>query len=169
MTQFETERLILTLISPEHAGFYCQLMNTPKWYQYIGDRHIYDALTCEKYIQDRFLPQIERLGYGNFVVSLKDTNEQVGCCGLFTRDGLDVTDLGFAFLPQFEKKGYAFESCKLVLELAQKDYKLKTLSAITDQNNIDCQRLLEKLSFENKGTKILPGETKEVMYYELNL
>ncbi len=37
---FETERLILKPTSEEDAAFIFDLLNTPKWLKYIGDRNI---------------------------------------------------------------------------------------------------------------------------------
>ncbi|HAH25695.1 MAG TPA: GNAT family N-acetyltransferase, partial [Prolixibacteraceae bacterium] len=51
-----------------------------------------------------------RLGYGNFTVTRKSDRVKIGICGLFDREGLEGIDIGFAFLPEYERKGYAFES-----------------------------------------------------------
>ena len=112
MTQykiFETERLILKPASEEDASFIFELFNTPKWLQYIGDRNVKTVEDARDYIKTRMVPQLERLGYSNYVVIRKTDNCKVGTCGLYDREGLEGIDIGFAFLPEYEKKGYAFE------------------------------------------------------------
>lgn len=37
-------------------------------------------------------------------------NVKIGTCGLYDREGIDGVDIGFAFLPEYEKKGFAFEN-----------------------------------------------------------
>lgn len=43
-------------------------------------------------------------------------------CGLVKRETLDDVDIGFAFLPEFEGKGYAFESSSAVIEYAKNSW-----------------------------------------------
>ena len=59
-----------------------------------------------------FFPQIEKLGYGNYAVILKEGNVKIGAIGIFERDGLDVADIGFSVLEAYEGKGLMFEASK---------------------------------------------------------
>jgi hypothetical protein len=54
----------------------------------------------------------ERVGYGMYVVTLKGSGESIGTCGLIKRDELEDVDIGFAFLPQYRGRGFAFESTR---------------------------------------------------------
>jgi hypothetical protein len=40
MKKYETERLIIKPTNTEDAEFIFEIMNTPKYYKYIGDRNI---------------------------------------------------------------------------------------------------------------------------------
>ncbi len=165
----ETERLILKPTNTEDAGFVLELLNTPKWKQFIGDRKVNTLEDAAKYITVRMLPQFERLGYGNYIVIRKEDNVKVGSCGLYDRDGLDGIDLGFAFLPAFENKGYAFESNATLVEAAKTEFKLKTLLAITAVDNLSSQKLLIKLSFKYKKLVIEKESNEQLMLYSLKL
>jgi RimJ/RimL family protein N-acetyltransferase len=68
---------------------------------------------AENYILNRFVPQIEKLGYGNYLL-VKEGNEKIGAVGIFEREGLDVVDIGYSLLEEFEGKGYAFEAAQKV-------------------------------------------------------
>ena len=149
-TTFETQRLILRITSEEDASFLVELLNTPKWLQYIGDRGVRTIEDGEKYVRERITPQFKRLGFSNFTVIRKSDGAKIGCCGLYDREGLEGVDLGFAFLPQYEKKGYAFESAQRVLEIGIQDFGIEKIQAITVKENIDSQKLLEKLGFQYK-------------------
>ncbi|MCF6411061.1 GNAT family N-acetyltransferase [Pseudalkalibacillus salsuginis] len=48
-------------------------------------------------------------GFGLFLTELKETHTPIGLCGLFKREGLEDVDIGFAFLVDYQSKGYAFE------------------------------------------------------------
>jgi RimJ/RimL family protein N-acetyltransferase len=165
---FETERLVLRPSNPEDAQFIRQLMNTPKWLEFVGDRKIYSDKDAEIYIREKMLPQMERLGYGNYIMMLKSNGIKVGVCGLYDRDGLEGVDLGFALLEEFEKKGYAFEGAQKVLEIAFAEFGLNEVKAITSQQHLASQKLLIKLGLKNIGTTTLPGDDEELFLFSIS-
>ena len=73
------------------------------------------------------------------------------------RDELDDPDIGFAFLPEFRKHGYALESAKAVLDFGIDKFGFKKLSAITTQNNERSKLLLEKLGFSFERLISMPN------------
>jgi len=164
---FETERLLIQPTSEEDAAFILKLLNTPKWIQYIGDRKVHSVEEAKVYIKERMLPQLEKLGYSNYTVIRKSDGEKLGTCGLYDRDGLKGIDIGFAFLSQFEKKGYAFESVSKLLDVAIRDFKLKEINAITTKDNIASQKLLTKIRMTFKKMVSIPNDDKELMLYTL--
>jgi ribosomal-protein-alanine N-acetyltransferase len=170
MTQYksyETERLFLKPTQVEDAAFILELLNTPKWIQFIGDRKVRTLEDAKNYIKNRMLPQLKRLGYSNYTVIRKEDNRKVGTCGLYDREGLEGVDIGFAFLPQFEGKGYAFEASDKVKNLAFNDFGIEEISAITVKENLSSQKLLKKLGLTFvKFTKI-PNDDEELMLFKL--
>lgn len=164
---FETERLILRPTSEEDAEFMLELLNTPKWHKYIGDRNVRSIEAAKKYIADRITPQMERLGYGNYTVIRKSDGVKMGCCGLYDREGLEGIDIGFGFLPEYEGKGYAFEGSDKIKQLAFEQFGINSISAITAKENTGSQKLLTKLGLEFIKTITLPDDEEELMYYEL--
>ena len=110
MNSYETDRLILKPAEVQDADFFLELYNMPSFIQYIGDRNLRTKEDAENYITSRFIPQIEKLGFGNYVVILKEDHTKIGAVGVFVRDGIEVPDIGFSFLEKYEGKGYAYES-----------------------------------------------------------
>lgn len=165
---FQTERLLLRPTSLEDALFIYELLNTPKWLQFIGEREVKSEEAAWAYIRAKMLPQLEKLGFGNYTVIRKADNVKLGSCGLYDRPGLEGIDLGFAFLPQHEKKGYAFEASKELLRAAVEDFGLKKVNAITAGENLGSQKLLEKLGLVFTKTIRLPGEEEDLLFYERN-
>jgi RimJ/RimL family protein N-acetyltransferase len=104
MKTFETDRLILKPAEVQDADFFLELYNMPSFIKYIGDRNLRTKKDAENYITSRFLPQIEKLGFGNYVVILKEDNTKIGAVGIFEREGLDVLDIGFSFLKNMKEK-----------------------------------------------------------------
>ena len=165
---FNTERLLLRPTSQEDALFIYELLNTPKWLQFIGERDVDSEEAARAYIGAKMLPQLEKLGFGNYTVIRKADNVKLVSCGLYDRPGLEGIDLGFAFLPQHEKKGYAFEASKELLRAAVEDFGLKKVNAITAGENLGSQKLLERLGLVFTKTVRLPGKEEDLLFYEKN-
>ena len=97
----------------------------------------------------------------------KSTGKKIGAAGVFVRDGLNVPDIGFSFLPEFEGKGYGFEASSKLMETVFTDFGLKKISAITTKENIASQKLIEKLGLKYLKMIKLPDDEVELMYYEI--
>ena len=166
---YETERLFLKPTDLDDAGFIQKLMNTPKWLKYIGDRNIHSVEDAENYIQNRMLTQLERLGYSNYTLITKARGYKIGTCGLYEREGKEGIDIGFAFLPPFEKLGYAFEAASKLRDIAFNELGIKEIQAYTLKDNISSQQLLEKLGLECIGTTNLPNDPEELLHYRIIL
>jgi ribosomal-protein-alanine N-acetyltransferase len=164
---FETDRLILKPTTVADAEFIRSLYNSPKWIKFIGDRQLNTVKDAENYIQTKLMPQMKRLGYGTYTIIRKSDGEKVGSCGLYDREGVNGIDIGFALLPDFEKKGYAFESVNYLKEIGFSDFKLKQISGITSKKNKASQDLLMKIGLKFEKTIILSNETEEILLYTL--
>ena len=162
---YETDRVIIRLTQLDDASFLLELMNTPKWIRFIGDRKVHSEEDAKKYMEERMFPQLERLGYSNNTVIRKSDHVKIGTCGLYDREGLDGVDIGFAFLPQYEGQGYAFESSNKLMELAQNIWNLRRIGAITLEDNKSSQRLLERLGLRFQKVMKLEEDAEELMYY----
>ena len=165
---YETERLILKPTTVEDAAFVLELFNTPKWLEYIGDRQVNTIEAAKDYIESKMMPQLQRLGYGNYTLIRKTDLCKIGSCGLYDREGLDGIDIGFAFLPAFEKLGYAFEAATKVKELALFEFGLTEIHAITTKENISSQRLLEKLGLTCMGIINIPNDDEDLLHYKFS-
>ena len=164
---FETDRLLLKPTALKDAEFYFRLFNTPKWLQFIGDRGIRTVADAEKYIRIRMFPQLKRLGFCSYTLFRKVDMEKIGSCGLYEREGLEGVDIGFAFLPEYEKQGFAFEAANRLKQAAFEDFRLPFLNGITLAENLNSQRLLEKLGLKYRSKVKLPDDDEELLLYRL--
>ena len=164
---FETKRLILKPTSENDAEFIYELLNTPKWIQYIGERNVKTIEIAKEYILNKMTPQLERLGYSNYTLVRKLDNVKIGTCGLYDRDGLEGIDIGFALLPEYENKGYAFESADRLKNIAFNEFEINEINAITTKDNISSQKLLEKLGLKLIGTTKIPNDDEELLLYNI--
>lgn len=157
----ETERLILRQLTTDDAAFILELLNEPSFLQNIGDKGVRTIDDACQYILSGPVASYERFGFGLYLVALKETLLPIGICGLLKRDGLEDVDIGYAFLPRFWSKGYAFEAASAVLALGRETLGLKRIVAITAPDNHSSIRVLHKLGLRFEKMVRLPGAEAE--------
>lgn len=148
----ETDRLLLRQYTLNDVPFIYKLMNSEGWLKNIGDRNIKTIADAEAYMQKNYLSSYEKHGFGPYLVSLKEDGTSLGSAGLYKRDSLEHPDVGFAFLPEFANKGYAFEAASAVMEFAATTLGIKTIVGITLETNLSSIKLLKKLGLSEVGT-----------------
>ena len=166
--QFTTERLILRPTLEEDAELVYELMNSPKFIQYVGDRKISSLEAAKTFIQTKMRPQLKELGYSSYTIIRKSNKAKIGTCGLYNRNGVDGIDIGFGLLPTYEGFGYAFESANRLKKAAFEEFDIPQLKAITNKDNVASQKLLEKLGLEKIGETQLPGEQQTILLYQID-
>jgi [ribosomal protein S5]-alanine N-acetyltransferase len=142
----QTERLTLRELTVDDAEFINELLNSPKFLQYIGDRQVRTPEQAAEFIQTRYRQSYIDHGFGLYAVELKN-GTPIGMCGYVRRESLDGPDIGFAFLPEHERRGYGFESASAMLTYGQETLGFKTIRAITSLDNEASGCLLVKLGF----------------------
>ena len=166
MNVAETQRLLISKFTLNDASFFLELVNTPNWLKYIGDRNTKTKQDAEKRIEEGHLSSYKEYGFGFYKLLLKDENRKpIGCCGLIKRDTLDHVDIGFAMLPEYEGKGYGYEASIEIMRLAKHKFILDKLVAITNPDNQNSIKLLEKLGFKFEK-KVKPfDDDKELLLF----
>ena len=163
MPVIETERLLLSKLGADDAPFILELLNEPSFLRFIGDKGVRTLEDAREYIRKGPVDSYDRRGFGLYLTRLKDGEVPIGICGLVKRETLEDVDIGFAFLPQFWSKGYAFESARAVLRHGREVIGLDRIVAITNPENQGSIRLLEKLGLRFERMIQLPesgGENK---------
>ena len=149
----ETKRLIIAKMTLDDAPFMLELLNTPNWIKYIGDRNVKTVDEAKTYMTNGVLKSYKESGFGFYKLLLKEENNKIiGTCGLVKREQLENVDIGFAMLPGYEGKGFGMEASLEIMSLAKNLFRLPKIAAIVQPNNPNSIKLLEKLglSFEKK-------------------
>jgi RimJ/RimL family protein N-acetyltransferase len=147
-TILETERLVLRQFTMDDATFIIQPVNTPGWIEFIGDRNIKATEQAKNYLQNGPLKSYELNGFGLYPVELKNEKTPIGMCGIIKRDNLENPDIGFAFLPEFTGRGFAFQIANATMKYAKDQLKLPAIFAITVSANKTSIKLLEKIGMK---------------------
>lgn len=164
----ETERLRIRPLQKEDAGFILELLNTPGWLQYIGDRDVHTIAAATDYISAGPLNSYLKNGFGLYLVSLKNHPVPIGICGLIRRPHWTEIDLGFAFLPHYTGFGYALEAATVILKEEHGRQLLKRVIAITLEENSASIRLLEKLGFVFEKKIIYEPGGEELLQFAIH-
>jgi RimJ/RimL family protein N-acetyltransferase len=153
MTALQTERLIIRRLTDADAPFILTLLNEPSFLQYIGDKKVRNLDDARQYIRTGPAASYERHGFGLCLVQLKDSLTPIGMCGLLKRDELPDPDVGFAFVPDFWNKGFAFEAASAVLRDGRERLRLTRILAIVNPDNDASIKLLQKLGLKFERLK----------------
>jgi RimJ/RimL family protein N-acetyltransferase len=164
MSRISLQRFILN-----DAPFLKELMNTPGWLQFIGNRQIDTVQAAANYITSKFFTHFNEFGYGPVMLCAKESKLPIGIITVVKRDYLPYPDIGFALLPEFEGEGYAYEGSKVIIEQLTKEFNFPELFAFTEIDNVKSITLIERLGFESDG-KIKPeGEDEELLLFKLKI
>jgi len=167
MIELNTERLLVRGFDTNDAEFILELLNQPSFIQFIGDKGVRSVDDARNYITTGPIESYRRHGFGLYLVELKDRKVPIGMCGVLKRESLPDPDLGFAFLPEYWGKGYAFEAASAALDQARDFFKLARILAITNPDNDASIKLLAKLGFQFERVMKLSTDSDEVKLFSL--
>jgi [ribosomal protein S5]-alanine N-acetyltransferase len=165
----DTPRTRLREMTVADAPFICDLLNQPSFLKNIGDRKVRTPAEASAFIESRYRQSYRDHGYGLYVVQSRATAGPMGICGFVRRDALPDADLGFAFLPQFEGHGYAYEAASAMLEVAPDAFGLRRVLAIALPGNVRSHALLARLGFTLEREVVLSGETDPLSLFAREL
>jgi len=163
----KTQNLILVKLRKEDAPFILELVNSPGWLQYIGDRNVHSILDAEHYLQNGILKCYEEYGFGFWLVKDSIKNQKLGICGITKRESLDFPDIGFAFLSEYQSMGYGYEAAMATLKYVKENLRLEKIVAIANIENVASNTLLKKIGMRFEKVIFNPDENKELNFYSI--
>jgi [ribosomal protein S5]-alanine N-acetyltransferase len=153
-----TTRLHLNLLCRQDGNFIIQLLNSKGWIEYIGDRNVHTSEEAEAYI-DKILGS-KNIFY--WIVRIKDGSIPIGLVSFIKREYLDHFDIGFAFLPEYSRCGYAYEATKEILSMLSLHPVHNQILATTVPGNKSSINLLTKLGFSFKKEQIVGDQSLHI-------
>jgi RimJ/RimL family protein N-acetyltransferase len=140
-TEINTGRLNLKIITEDDVDFMMSILNSKGWLEFIGDRNVHSKEDSIRYI--RKIKETQDFYY--WIVRLKKTGMPLGVISFIKRSYLENFDIGFAFLPEHNGCGYAYEAAGKVLSVVSKNPEHSVVLATTIPQNINSIKLLTKL------------------------
>ncbi len=139
----ETERLILReMTQDDYPALSKILQDVEVMYAY---EHAFSDDETQNWL-DRQISRYAELGYGLWAVTLKETGEMIGQCGLSMQDfdGTQVLEIGYLLRKGFWHKGYATEAAVACKEFAFQHLGEKEVYSIIRDTNIASQKVAER-------------------------
>ncbi len=138
-------------------------------HQYLGNHpieNIFQARDAIQFIRQQYVDN----GIGRMAIIEKETEDFLGWGGFKLVTNLvnghqNYYDLGYRFIRKHWGKGYATESAKAAIEFGWNDLGLSGIYAMTDINNTQSKKVLEKCGF--KCTEVFDYETTPHYWFEL--
>ena len=166
----QTENLILAAHLPRHL---CALIRGGE------DFEITAGLRLAEGVREQFLgasPEfIHRVESGKeadpwlfgFAIIHKMDNMLIGTCGFpGPPDSDGVAEIAYGVSPAYQRRGYATEAAKALIQFAAKDSRVKTIRAHTLAETSASTRVLEKCRLKKVGDAVDPENNLPVWRWE---
>jgi RimJ/RimL family protein N-acetyltransferase len=161
----ESKRLTLRRLEFGDAEFILGLLNQESFIRHIGDKGVRDLAGARDYIAKGPIESYRRFGFGLYLTSLREAGLPIGICGLVKREALEDVDIGFAFLPQYGRMGYATESAAAVLDYGKRVLGLQRIVGIVSPENLASIAVLEKIGLQFEGMVTLAPDARALMLF----
>jgi RimJ/RimL family protein N-acetyltransferase len=163
-TPAPTRRLAFREMTPDDLDDMAALLGDPEVMRYYArPKRRDEALSWIRWNRRLYREH----GFGLWLLTLRDTREFVGDCGLTPQrvEGVTEIEVGYHVRADFQGRGYATEAAAACRDHARDVLGFDRLVAIIDPGNVPSQRVAEKLglAFEREATtKASSGRTARI-------
>lgn len=156
MIVIETERLLIKKIEKMDFRYFLDLHTNPTIMKYFdgGPKTIQES----KQRFEEIMAHQKKYGFSYYSVFLKENNKYIGQTGLYYNYDMSL-NLCYAFLEEFQGKGYATESIVAVLKQGFDDFNLSVVNVMSMPENKKSINMIEKLGGKFIREKILYSGT----------
>jgi len=107
-----------------------------------------------------------------FAVCIKESGLLIGGCGIRRESQTSrVANLGYIINPELQKKGYATEATRKLIDFGFKELDLKIIYATCDTRNTASYKVMERCRMKKVGLiekhKKIRGEMRDMYRYEI--
>jgi len=167
-TIIETDRIILRKFVAEDFMEVFAFNSNTEVQKYTGDELVETPERAKQIITDIVLKDYKDFGYGRWAVVHKADDKVIGFAGLKYIPKMDVTDIGFRFLPAYWGKGIATEVSIPILKYGFEELELQSIVGIAMPENIGSCRVLEKIGLQFYKIDGYEGDGGKYRWYKLD-
>lgn len=163
-----TERLLLRPFQPSDYQAVYEFGSNAELHRYTGDEMIESKEEAKTLIQNVWLNDYEKYGYGRWATIYLPDNKLIGFTGLKYLPEFQVTDIGYRYLPNYWGKGIATEAAKAMIQYGFEQLNLERIIGIVIPDNIASSNVLKKIGFTFYQEADYDAENKSCHWYEIN-
>ena len=153
----ETERCLIRETTPEDVDEFFQIYSDPAITKYMDG--LYPEPEEEKqYIREYIEKVYTFYEFGVWTVVERKSGAVIGRAGFAYREGYNDPELGFIIGVPWQRKGYAEEVCRAVLEYGWSVLGFEQVQVLVEPGNEVSLRLCTKLGFQEKEKLKLQGK-----------
>jgi RimJ/RimL family protein N-acetyltransferase len=124
--------------------FFARVYADPQVTRYLGDGGTLDRAATWRSVAGNIGHWALR-GYGQWVVTLRSTGEQIGRAGLYHPEGWPGLEVGYVIAPEHQGRGFATEAAGAALRHAVEVVGAERVISLIQVGNVRSQRVAEKL------------------------
>ena len=144
----ETKRLILREFTLDDSTDYFRLISNPEVMRYSGKPPEQSIEEARQTLLKGPLEHYRVHGFGRWACIDKQNSALVGFNGCKYNDFLDVTEIGYAFLPDYWGLGLATESSLAVMRYCNEALDLKDIVGIVMPEHVASIAVLKKIGLQ---------------------
>ena len=166
----ETKRLILREFTIDDYEAVYEFNSNKEVHKYTGDEIINSLERAKEIIEQIWLKDYEKYGYGRWAVIYKPENKIIGFAGLKYLSEIRETDIGYRLLPKYWGMGIASEVAKPIIDFGFNQLNLERIIGIAMPENIGSWKVLEKIGLTFYKVDEYAGDEdgKKNNWYEIN-
>jgi RimJ/RimL family protein N-acetyltransferase len=152
----ETERCLVRETTVEDVDAFYEIYSEPAITEHMED--LYPKVEQEKqYVKEYIEKVYTYYEFGVWTVLLKETGEIIGRAGLSMREGYAEPELGFLIGVPWQRKGYAGEVCRGILDYGWERLGFDRVQVLVEPENAPSLHLCRKLGFAGEEVLELNG------------
>ena len=147
-----TERLVLRRFTPDEAALMARLHFDPRVMRYAGG--VQTPEQSRAMFEQRVLAYYDaNPGLGVWATIERASGECIGLHLINHIQGESDIQVGYLLYPEYWGRGYATEGARAAMRYAYAELELPRVTAITDLDNVESQRVLEKCGLRREGER----------------
>jgi RimJ/RimL family protein N-acetyltransferase len=146
-----TERLILRRFRPADAPVLAAYRSDPEVARYQGWDAPFPLLRAETAVANFIASDPDRAGWFQYAIEHAGEKVLIGDVAVHLHDNLKQAEIGFTLAPAYQKRGYAAEAVRAVLDRLFRVQGLHKVAGECDARNVSSAGLMERLGFTREG------------------
>lgn len=161
----ETERLIISKITPEDLPWLIEMRTPEAVNRYLGGPTMQNAEALTKRLPF-YIECHEKYGFGFCTMTLKSTGEMIGTSGLQPLEDTGEIEVGYNLAEKYWRQGFGYECAMAWLKYGFETAGLERIVAVADPANTGSWRIMEKCGMKYEKTEKHYG--MDCVYYAIS-